>query len=305
MKMKRKILALFLAMVLAMPLFVITTQAQVGQRAGDVLNTDIRVFLNGAPIMGYNIAGWTYIVAEDLVYYGLDVLWNPTARTLSIARGQPRAVTPRFIPENFAPVGSVAFPFVYTDIVTYIAGNRVTSYNIQGSTVVRIDDVVTAFGQSQWDSVRRELLASTDGQPPRRPARAVPLFTRPYIDVGNAAWFHAGGNEQNNFIRLFSGFLTFGGVRNNHVIYQLDGVAQYLRAILSVPPNGVVIYRIYGDGRLLFVSPSLGTGGIAVPVDLDIRGVHQLRIEKESTTWDLTNLTSSWGIMDAVIITSE
>jgi hypothetical protein len=175
--MKRRILAILLTMVMtATALGVIAhAQPQVGDRLGDVLNTDIRVFLNGIPIMGYNINGWTYVVAEDLPAYGKNVIWNPQTRTLSITMGAGSPMTPRPIPENFAPVGSVAFPFIHTDIVTYIAGQRVSSYNIQGQTVIRIDDLVAAFGVSRWDSVRRELLVATDGQGPRRPINRVYL----------------------------------------------------------------------------------------------------------------------------------
>jgi hypothetical protein len=51
----------------------------------------------------------------------------------------------------------VAFPYVNTDIRTFIAREEVTSYNIQGSTVVQIDDIARAFGSRAWDGTRREL----------------------------------------------------------------------------------------------------------------------------------------------------
>jgi thiosulfate/3-mercaptopyruvate sulfurtransferase len=109
--------------------------------------------------MGYNIDGLTYVVAEDLRAFGMDVVWNSGDRTLSITRGAS-TISPPPVPANLEPVGSAAFPFFYTDIVTYINGNRVDSYNIQGQTVVSIDDLVNVFGQSQWLGEERMFLAA-------------------------------------------------------------------------------------------------------------------------------------------------
>lgn len=139
-----------------------------GDFLGNVLNTDIRVFIDGRQILGYNIDGWTFVVAEDLRAFGFTVVWNAVARSLSVTRGMAIG-TPRAVPANLAPVGSVAFPYVYTDIVTYIDGRRVTSYNIQGYTVVQIDDLAEAFGRLDWDPVGRVVRVTTDGVRPTTP----------------------------------------------------------------------------------------------------------------------------------------
>jgi hypothetical protein len=158
--MKRRIFASFLAVLMLLSLAgPINTYADIlspGDPLGYVLHTDIRVFINDVPIMGYNINGWTYVVAEDLQAYGLDVVWDGIARTLSITLGTPRG-EPSYVPENPEPPGSIAFPFVYTDIITYVNGEMITSYNMQGFTVVRIDDIAEAFGAISWDGESRRL----------------------------------------------------------------------------------------------------------------------------------------------------
>jgi len=80
--MKKPIKAKTLA--LAMFTMLITNVANIqatatpsGTHLGYVLNTNIRVFIDDAQIMGYNIDGWTYVVAEDLIAYGFTVIRIP------------------------------------------------------------------------------------------------------------------------------------------------------------------------------------------------------------------------------------
>lgn len=146
----------FALLIGSMSLTAMASQRLPGDVLGNVLNTDIRVFIDGRQIMGYNIDGWTYIVAEDLRAYGFVVMWSDMARSLTIARGHSTAV-PRPVPDTVAPVGTVAFPYVYTDIVAYIGNGRVRSYNIQGYTVIRVDDLANAYGQLIWDDASREV----------------------------------------------------------------------------------------------------------------------------------------------------
>jgi len=133
----------------------VTPLTPFGTIAGNVLNTDIRVFINNQEIMGYNIDGYTFVVAEDLTAFGLAVIWDGLARTLSITRGT-NTTQPQTVPVNLQPVGSVAFPFFYTDIVAYINGQAVKSFNVDGQTIVRVSDIAV-FGSYQWLPAEREL----------------------------------------------------------------------------------------------------------------------------------------------------
>lgn len=49
-----------------------TAYAQ-GGISGKVLKSDIRAYINGAPVMTYNIDGYTGVIAEELRNYGFDV----------------------------------------------------------------------------------------------------------------------------------------------------------------------------------------------------------------------------------------
>jgi uncharacterized protein YkwD len=160
-------------MFIALSAIITTTTATIfaqernaGDFLGNVLNTDIRVNINGVPIMGYNINGCTYVVAEDLDAYGFVVDWNPAVRRLDISQGTSTAVPRTVYNINPSRVGSIAFPYVYTDILAFIDGTQVTSYNIQGSTVVLIDDVANLFGMDiNWNGSLRTLSVTTPPPP--------------------------------------------------------------------------------------------------------------------------------------------
>ena len=55
-----------------------------GTPIGRYFETDIRTFLDQAPITAYNTGGKTYIHAEAMRSFGYDVVWNEKARTLAI-----------------------------------------------------------------------------------------------------------------------------------------------------------------------------------------------------------------------------
>jgi archaellum component FlaG (FlaF/FlaG flagellin family) len=136
------------------------SEPKVGDVLGNVLHTNIRVFIDDVEIRGYNIDGWTYIVAEDLRAYGFAVIWNPEILSLSISRGASTE-TPKPVPINEMPTGSIAFPYVHTDIVAFINGTMIPSFNIQGSTVIQVDYVADAFGQFVWDSDAAQVRVTT------------------------------------------------------------------------------------------------------------------------------------------------
>ena len=128
---------------------------QAGDRGGDVLHTDIRVFIDDIAIMGYNINGTTYIVANHLTAHGFVVEWDEAARRVDISRGTS-TTSPEPVPDHRENPGTIAFPFYFTDIITYADGQRVSSFNVEGRTVVRISEVAFAAGMYvAWDEATR------------------------------------------------------------------------------------------------------------------------------------------------------
>ena len=135
-----------------------------------VLYSDIVATIDGHPIRSWNIGGYTAVMAEDLPGYGFRVIWDGTERTLRITRAtrDGELATPRdwpdYQPETLThPVGSRALPVYETDIVTYMGGERVESFNVGGWTLVWMDDLIR-FGGLVWYPEEREI-ALTLGDP--------------------------------------------------------------------------------------------------------------------------------------------
>ena len=123
-----------------------------------VLSTDIRSYVFGSEIESYNVNGSTCIVAEDLMNYGFTVVWDGVARTLSITH--PSDDFTQTEKKNFGAksgnIGEKLTETVPTDIVTYVNGEEVQSYNIGGRTVIYID-ALGVFGGVTWDGGARTI----------------------------------------------------------------------------------------------------------------------------------------------------
>ena len=116
------------------------------------------------------------------------------------------------------------------------------------------------------------------------------LFNRQHTSVGNATWFNAWGDEDTNFIRLLHHRNWPGGdshFRSNYVEYMLDGAINSIFTGILMPTNNnhavEIVYRIYGDSRLLYTSPAISDGTAPVPFEINISGVTRLRIEIDVT----------------------
>lgn len=131
-----------------------------GDPIGWVLYTDIVAYINDVPIRSYNIGGYTYVVAEDLVDYGFDVRWYPNEvdGVLRIVSGSG-IVSASYTPEpNTHRAGEHAMPYLFTKILTFIAKQPVWGANIDGMTCVGMDDLAYFFADSYiWDPDAREL----------------------------------------------------------------------------------------------------------------------------------------------------
>ncbi|GHU38112.1 hypothetical protein FACS1894105_11480 [Clostridia bacterium] len=129
---------------------------KVGDPIGNVLNSDIKVFIDGNRIPSYVANNRIAVVAEDLANYGFNVKYDDTARVLSIYRNESKALTPiKDIADNTQIPGSVAFPYVYSDIVTTIADEKIESFSINGQTVIYLDSLGD-YGTFKWDGEKRE-----------------------------------------------------------------------------------------------------------------------------------------------------
>lgn len=163
----KKIITLFLFIsIIATLLLPTTALAEAGDIIGYAKYTDISAYINHYPITSYNINDYTAVVAEDLVHYGFHVVWDGDARALSITRNhEATEITPSESVYQYSSVaGRDSFPYLETDIKTYINDSLVESFNINGKTCIYIDSL-SPYGEVVWVPEIRAIKLWMDGLP--------------------------------------------------------------------------------------------------------------------------------------------
>lgn len=154
--MKKRILSVLAVCLMVLSLTGIPVSAKNGDIAGAVYYTDIRAFINGHPIESYNVDGYTAVCAEDLAAYGFCVRWYAESRLLIITPNTEYASAPPeyMFPEVTKPSGTYRMPYLETDIQVLADGKAISSWNIDGRTLIRLQDL-TMFGVTVWDAEAR------------------------------------------------------------------------------------------------------------------------------------------------------
>ncbi|MEW6662946.1 MAG: hypothetical protein ACOY9Y_01025 [Bacillota bacterium] len=133
------------------------SELPIGTIIDSVLATDIRAYVNGSEIPSMNIRGYTAIVVEDLSNYGFDVSWNPEKRRLVIKEAPNKPINPLPNPASSGlAVGTKIKDVLYTDIKAFWGETELPSFNIDGYTAIRINDL-TKWGDVIWDPEKREV----------------------------------------------------------------------------------------------------------------------------------------------------
>ena len=152
----------FIALISAIVILLFSSNVS-AYNIGDVIGyaqpTDIIATINGYQLNSYNVDGYTYIVVEDLRYFGMDVIYDNNTRTLSVARNfQVANIDPTTTNPEYGNIGTNTsyINILYTDIISYVNGNFVNSYNINGATIIKFDELAH-FGQINYDNTRREI----------------------------------------------------------------------------------------------------------------------------------------------------
>lgn len=127
----------------------------VGKVINHVKGTDIKAYINGAPITSFNINGNTAVIAEDLAKYGFRVRWNARTRELEITKGSGFN-PPADVVTYEDKVGRIIYDVLYSDIVTMVRGKKVESFNINGQTAIYIDSLAV-YGNIVWDQDSRTI----------------------------------------------------------------------------------------------------------------------------------------------------
>ena len=126
-----------------------------------VLESDIRAFIDGYEIPSYNISNRLGIVAEDLRGYGFDVVWNAEERSLRITQNGKGVTSP--VAETDTKLKKSSIPVYSTNIVTYVNGEVVDSYNIGGYTIIYLREL-ERFGSCLYDHSCAASMVSTTYQ---------------------------------------------------------------------------------------------------------------------------------------------
>ena len=111
-----------------------------------ILYSDIASYINHYPIPSYAYNGKMVVVAEDLRNYGFNVTWDEGWRSLYIE--------PNYETNQIAGMGAVysnrdkhgqTFAYIMpSDIKTYLNGVEIPSVNINGYTMVPVEDLANA-----------------------------------------------------------------------------------------------------------------------------------------------------------------
>lgn len=157
--MKAKFLVL---LILLLSLTAVIAVGASGDIAGQYYHTDIVTTLNGVEIDSINIGGETLISAEDMRYYGFDVTWYAQERELRIKSKQHATNgTPPKVTRTTSKPGTVRGNYYETDIVTYLDGKEITSYNVGGRTYVHAEEMRRFGFDAIWDGIERKLTVTS------------------------------------------------------------------------------------------------------------------------------------------------
>ncbi len=257
----KKIITLVLAMVLVLSSFGMVAQA--GGVVGQALHTDIVAYINHFAIPSYIVNGTSVIVAEDLRNFGFNVDWDPYDRSLNIYRNGSETIGQfRYVSKD-QPTGAVYCNIYYSDIVVWAEGKQITSYNIDGLTMIPMEEL-TMLGEIAWDGNARTLKMWVDGlkyidpaQPVSKkyyPGTSIPDFgwvtTTPCVNHDGDYWFYV---ADNNNLQTYIEYIEDAGY--HYTMNKQDDGDWILCYINSRTRNGVALIEHGG-----IVQVQTGTG---------------------------------------------
>ena len=153
----KRILSLIMIIAFLIPLFSFleVSALNIGDEIGNVLNTDIKTYIDEHRIPSYNINNKSAVLVKDLSNYGFDTVYDDQTRSTSITYNPNKKFTPiTEFEENTKKSGSIAFKYVYTDIVAYINNKKVESFNVKGNLAIFFGDLQD-YGKFAYDNKER------------------------------------------------------------------------------------------------------------------------------------------------------
>lgn len=135
--------------------------AKIGDVVGTAYNTDIVAYINHYAVPSYAAYGSSFIVAEDLKNFGFNVDWDPNTRSLNIYRNKNKDASEMTV-TKFEKAGSYFSDILETDISVYANGVKLSSYAINGYTLIPLEEL-TMFGFVSYINDERALKLWIDG----------------------------------------------------------------------------------------------------------------------------------------------
>ncbi len=159
----KKVFVITFLLLLAMTISV--GAAQVGEKIGEAVYSDITAYVNNYPMQSYVINNYAVIIAEDLKNYGCDVVYDDSSRTLNITKSAGSGgFSSQLVYKTSKETGEYFTDVLYTDIKTYVNGNKVTSFNVNGRTMIVIDQFGKYMDGYTWDGNARAAQAWIAGK---------------------------------------------------------------------------------------------------------------------------------------------
>ena len=163
--MKRKFFVLSVTILILLSNLILTSASNDELKA---LSSDITAWINLQSIRSYTIDNATYIIAEDLPDYGFTVIWNNYERALKITCNYEPAKMSDIRPNEIHiagknldefdtfVIGHPIYDVFTTNIKVYLDANIVDSYNIDGRTLIKMDDL-GRYGYLYWIPFERRI----------------------------------------------------------------------------------------------------------------------------------------------------
>ena len=165
-----------------------------GTEIGKVYATDIVTYLDGMPMPSYNIGGKTAILVRDLAPYGFEVEWDSEKSWAIVSSGSRPEQAPDYTPTASGTPGQVVGSIYSTEIVVFINGFPVPSFNLGGAMAVTLEDLCAdqTFNYYGADMLRALGYSSTrfrvEWDPEARAARLSSLRLGDSIQLDGASY---------------------------------------------------------------------------------------------------------------------
>ena len=141
------------------------TNHKIGDKIEDVLYTDILTEINGREIQSFNINGFTTIYVTQAQKLGYNVNWDGDKRLVSIKNNEDNK--PIYEAKKLEKkkntkhqIGDKIENVLYTDIITKINGQKVESFNINGSTAIYVTALKKTDADVKWNGDTRRVIIS-------------------------------------------------------------------------------------------------------------------------------------------------